>query len=374
MIRVYILGESRGVYRVQSLIKLIVDNRKKYKIYYDSIFYCSCLLRYLKSIFINPFVILRSNVVYVCTLNVDLNIFYELFWAKLLRKKIIVDFYVSVYDTVVLDRKWFKEGSFLAKLAIICDKLFLKMGNELLFLTDTERKHYLSLAGVSEQNIRWRIVPIGVEERIKTNASFVKGEKETLNVCWWGTYIPLHGLDVLMKAAQILKKENLPIRWYFFGNDPKKGKTYLQMIQDLGIEDICFLSDEYTFSNGRLQQFLEENCDIALGPFGSSLKSRKVLSNKYLEACSMKCCVLTGQSEAVDEYFGKEKKSVFLSERTPQAVAEKILEIYHMDRDEIMERIENTYKIFQDNFTIGKLTDRMEEVLDDIMSPHTRGG
>jgi len=30
-----------------------------------------------------------------------------------------------------------------------------------------------------------------------------------LRICWWGTFIPLHGLDNILQALKILKEQDL---------------------------------------------------------------------------------------------------------------------------------------------------------------------
>ena len=361
MVKVYILGEARGAHRIQNFVKMLLDDRKHYKVYYDSLFYSNRLFRYLKSLIINPFVILRSDVVYVCTLNVDINIFYELIWAKILRKKVLVDFYVSVFDTVVLDRKWFKEGGIMAKLAILCDKLFLALSNKCIFFFFFEKKHYMDIVGFKGK-LDPVIIPLGTPEKPIVKKGFLSNKRNTLNICWWGSYQPLHGLENVLQAARLLKLENLPIRWFFCGNDAEKEKCYINIAAENDVSDICMFSTEYTFNNGRLQKFLQENCDIALGAFGTSEKA-KVITNKFVEACSMKCIALTRNSENVREFFGD---SVFMSDTDPESIAKKIHEIYCCDKNLLIEKAEKAYSYYLQTFTVEKMQRKMKQILEQL--------
>lgn len=368
MVKVYILGEARGSYRIQSFIKLLLDDRLRYKVYYDSVLYSNRLLRYFKSLFINPFIILLSNVVYVNTMNVDVNIIYELLWAKLFRKKIIVDFYVSVYDTVVLDRKWFKEGSALAKLAGIIDHMFIRCASALVFLNRSEKEYYLRVCGmekVDEKKVF--IIPVGVDGRKPVKNNFVNGNSPTLKICWWGSYQPLHGLDKVIKAAGMIREKGLDVHWYFFGNDEKKSLPYKKLVEQLGLQDFCTISNDYTFSNGKLEPFLEENCDLALSIFGDSEKSFTVLPNKTLDACAMRCLLLSGNSSATKEYF--DGTSLFLCERTPDDIAKTVEEIYHSDKALLKARIEKMYEIFNADFSIEVLMRRYQKLIDELVKP-----
>ncbi len=364
MNRIYILGEARGSYRIQGFVKLLLDNRKKYKVHYDSLLYDIPVIRYLKSLIINPFVILFSNIVYVNTLDVDINIFYELLWAKLFRKKILVDYYVSVYDTVVLDRKWFKENSFLAKLAQFCDKIFCFCGTKLIFLTENEKQYYLRISHCEKYSIKAEIITLGIERRAKVECGFVYNGKKELSVCWWGSYQPLHGIDKILLAAKLLKEKSMPVHFYFFGNDPKKSPVYQNMIKEYGLEDTCFLSDDYTFANGKLEPFLKEHCDLALGAFGDSIKSKTVIINKAIEACTMNCLVLTGRSSGMEEYFDNGKSSIYICESTSEGIAEKIEEIINTDPTVLKDRIVASEKCYRQNFEMHVMTKAFENLID----------
>lgn len=366
MTRVYILGEARGTYRIQEFIKLLLDNRKRYKVYYDSLTYGNPVLRYLKSLFINPFVILCANVVYINTLNVDANILYELFWAKIFRKKILVDYYVSVYDTVVLDRGWFKETSFLAKLAMLCDKFFHFCGTKLLYLTEDERDYYMRLAGCEKFAEKAEILPLGVERRPQVDCSFVNSGGSELSVCWWGSYQPLHGMDKIIGAAKILSEKNIPVHFFLFGNDAKKGAEYKSKIDENGLSEICFISDDYTFSNGKLAPFLKTHCDVALGAFGDSSKARTVIINKALEACTMGCLVITGRSAGMERYFDRGNSSIFICESTSEGIAETIEQIMKSDRGTLKNRIKVTEECFEKNFEMHLMKERFQAALDSL--------
>jgi hypothetical protein len=360
--RVYILGEARGMNRVQTVAKMLLDDRHHYKMYYDTVFYSNHVLRYLKSLLINPFVILRSNIVFVNTLNVDINIFYEMIWARIFRKKLIVDFYVSVYDTVVLDRKWFKEGSFFAWLARLCDKLFLCLGTHIIFVSKTYGEYSVRLAKIKKK-LNTQVMPLGIDERLTVHSGFMYGERETLNICWWGSYQPLHGLETVIKAAALVKQDGWPVKWFFFGNDEQKGKEYAKMIEELEVSDICEISNDYTFANGKLTEFLLQYCDVALGQLGNTGKA-EVMTNKFIEACSMNCTVIVGDYADVIESFGND--SVYACARTPEAIAATVARIYGEEKAVLLGRAEKTHAIYEEKFSTQIYVDNMKALLSRI--------
>lgn len=359
MKKVYILGESRGAYRTQNLIKYFLDRQGQYKLYYNSYNIKNPVVRYLKSLLLNWTIIVRTDIIYVSTLNVDINIFWELLLGKILRKKIIIDYYVSVYDTVVLDRKWFKKTSLLAKVAIYMDRFFLKVGTKIIFLNQTEKKRYCELASIDSNAEKYRIVPLCVEKMGTVNSKFVYEEKEKLDICWWGSYLPLHGLDNIINAAKKLKEKGYFITWYFFGNSQKKGAPYEKMAIDLGLEKECIFINDYTFKNGKLMKFLIENCDLALGNFGTSEKSKNVLINKILDASAMQVNLVTCYSQAVMEFFN-ENQDIFMCDSTADGIVEIVQTIYTTDKKLLKQRIEHAYNIYENVFSVNSFLNKME--------------
>lgn len=360
--KVYFLGEMKGVYRIQNIIKYCLDRPKEYRVYFNGYAKGFSFMKYLGSLFFGLFRALRANIVYVNTLNVDIDIFWELLWCKIFQKKIIIDYYVSVYDTVVLDRGWFKEKSPLAKLARFIDRYYLWVASKIIFLNETEKERYCAIAGKKVKQGKYVIIPLYTESNGFIESAYVNGERDELRVCWWGSYLPLHGLENLLEAAHIVNQKGLPVKWSFLGNNSEKGLTYRNKAKELGIEHICYFSDELSFKNGKMLPYLKENCDLAIGNFGDSEKSKNVLINKILDASAMKLNLFTGYSKAVMEFFDEED-SLFMSGCKPEAIATKIEEICDTSREELKRRIEKSYQIYENNFALNIFEQKIGEVL-----------
>ncbi len=361
--KVYIIGEARGAYRTQNFIKMILDNTNEYKLFYNSFTINNPIIRYLRSFFTAFLTIAQSNIVYVTTLNVDINIFYELLISKIFCKKIIVEYYVSVYDTVILDRKLFKDKGIMASIAKLMDKYFMSIGSVVVFLNETERDRYCSLIKENPYKEKFRIVPLCSEKLGEINSKFVAGEKQSLNICWWGTYLPLHGLFNIMDAIKILQEKQYQINFYFLGNDESKGKKYREYAQDSNLQNYEFI-DTFTFKNGKMLPFLQENCDLALGNFGDSDKAKNVLVNKIVDATALKVNLLTCYSKAVNEFFSD--KNIYMCSCNPIDIAAAIEKIYHADKVELKNRILSANSIYQNNFSVNVYLDSMKEIINEL--------
>jgi glycosyltransferase involved in cell wall biosynthesis len=242
--------------------------------------------------------------------------------AKILRKKVIVDFYISNYDTLVNDRKLLTESSFFAKWALFKDKFFLEKSDNVVFLNESESVYYQDVAGVEVEKSKISIIPLCIDYKKeifeKENS---RENKDEFNVCWWGTYIPLHGLENLIEAFSNIENER--VRLYLFGDSEEKAIPYKKMLEDYKLSHKVFLIYDHSFANGKLAPFLKENCDLAIGNFGSSEKAKTVLVNKLVDALSLGLPCLTRATKATRELLPK-NEGVILTEAEPQSIAKNI--------------------------------------------------
>lgn len=364
MKRIYIIGQARGVYRTQNFIKYILD-RKDYKIYYNDFRFDNKVIDILSimlhSFFISPFIILQSDIVYVASLNVGIHIIYEMLIARLFAKKVIYEYYVSVYDTVILDRKMFKANSIFASLTKLYDVFAINLSTKTIFLNKTELKRYTSLLNVNSDDEKYVIIPLCIEEKKKVEKMLQDNRENVTNICWWGSYLPLHGLEAMIKAIKILKEKDLNVYFYIFGDSDLKSKPFKSFINNYGLEDRVIINNEYSFSNGKLEEFLVKNCDIALGTFGDSEKAKNVITNKLLDACSMKSIIITGYNNAVSEYFTG-TNDIFMCDNTPQMIATRIEAIMEMDKSEIQNCINRSFNIYKEHFSVQAFKQNLDNL------------
>lgn len=359
--KVYVLGDSRGVYRVPNVIKFLADHPKQYSFLFDNRASNNRPWKYIKALFREPFRVAGSNIIYICILNVDIDILYALLFARLFHKKILLDYYISIYEKVVVDEKWFKPESTLGKLAKWLDRFYYNSASKVIFLNHIEREHYCEISDIKAVPEKESIVPLCIEETFKVK----RQDSNIFNVCWWGSYLPLHGLKYVFLTIKILKEKGLPIQWYFFGNSVEKGKEYVDLAKEYGIIDVCHFENNYTMKNGKLQEFLSANCDLALGNFGDSPKAKMVMNNKVLDACAMKVPIFTGNASAYYAFFDG-KSDVYMSPNDPTQMAKTIETIFNEDKDTLQKRIEKSYTIFTQNFTVKLFREKLENILNSL--------
>ena len=335
--KIYIAGDVLGSYRAQNILKTLADNHIPFMViplsYYNpniSVRWIRIVIRYFLKFLIFPvrlfFVTLATHVV-VLPMNSSLNVLLEILFARMLNKIVVVDYYISVYDTNVNDRKIETPKTIKAYISLLKDRLLLSLSTDVVFLNAAESEYYQKVAGLSLSADKCNVIPLCIDFK-KELFSKKKTQKITrggrLKVCWWGTYIPLHGLENIIKAFENLKNEDIEL--YLFGDSEEKSIPYKRLVEQLGLTGKVLVKNDCSFVNGKLAPFLIENCNLALGNFGSSDKAKTVLVNKLVDALSLGIPCLTIETEATRELL-RDGYGIMLCDYQPENIAEKLLEI-----------------------------------------------
>ena len=175
----------------------------------------------------------------------------------------------------------------------------------------------------------------------------------------------MHGLEKIIEACKELKeREEIDFHCYLFGTDDKKSLKYVKMIKDFGLSSVITINNDSTFQNGKLSEFLKDNCDLVLGNFGDSNKAKSVLVNKLIDGVAMKIPVLTGESIAPKEFFSK--KNIFYCENEPSKVADKMYLISQKSEVEISSMVESSYMIYKKVFSIEAYRNKIKDLFNNV--------
>ena len=133
-------------------------------------------------------------------------------------------------------------------------------------------------------------------------------------------FIPLQGVDRIVQCAKLLEKEE-DIRFDIIGYGPfyKKVKA---LAEKLSVKQVDFKGwVQYDELNKSLNHF-----DLALGVFGTSLKTDLVIPNKIYHYAAMRTCIVTKDTPGIRENF-TDGENIVLTQNDPEKMAEKILDL-----------------------------------------------
>jgi glycosyltransferase involved in cell wall biosynthesis len=367
--RVYLIGSAYGSYRARALLEYLGASPDYTYQHNEADFYISKNKNILSRIFFKVIrtisrgcgliSILVADIIYILPMS-NLNKI-EMIIAKLLKKKVIGEFYISMYDTFVNDRKLVKKDSKQARKFLKIDQNFIDICDEIIFLNSAERAYYLKIIGRESALKKTALIPLATNKKQKIHLPFANNECNKLVLCWWGTFIPLHGLEKIIEAAKSLKEKGVNFKLYLFGTSEEKSKPYKEQVLSLGLEEFVFIDNNKNFSDKSLDSFLIENCDIAFGNFGDSVKAKTVMTNKVVEASSMALPVISQRTAALSEYFENEK-NIYFTDSNPEFIANKIIDLA-ADKELMKIVAHNAYKLYESEFSKEAYIDKIIPIL-----------
>lgn len=235
----------------------------------------------------------------------------------LTRKPIVSDVYFSVFDTLIQDKALFSRRHPASWLALWLDRTTCRRSNRILTDTNSHSRYIAALTGVPES--RFSHVWIGAQPKIfqRLPPPEKRDGQSHFEILFYGGFIPLQGVDVIIKAASLLKGQRY--NFHIVG----AGQTE-RACRELDAEE----SNDNTIFHGWKTQdqvlLLARKCDLVLGIFGSSEKASRVIPNKVFEGLAMGKPILTGDSPAIRELLTPGHDVVTCKMGDPHSLANSI--------------------------------------------------
>lgn len=317
----YILAYRQPNYiRTTSLVKALQQLEQQEKLtLYQAINRRTGLLRYIETLFL----LLKIRLLH----NPDCYLLgfrgHEIFWLVRLitwNKTFIFDSLLSPSAALRIEQKHGKLGQFLGNGLFWLEKKLLHSAD--IILTDTSA-HVTFLAHEYDVPLhQLHALPVGA---IETLASYNPEPHTELKVLFYGSFLPLHGVTVILQAIQQLPE--LPIHFTFIGGDTHDQQQIRQLQAQFSEKKITHLL--WVELEQLLNTFLA-NTDVCLGgPFGNTAQAHRVITTKTSQALAIGCPVIIGASRY--ESFGFiDRDNCFLIEQgNSQQLAETLLYIFH---------------------------------------------
>jgi len=253
------------------------------------------------------------------------------------RKPIIFDAFISLYDTLCLDRKIFKPNSLMGKLAFWLDKKSCEWADAVITDTDAHADYFSKTFDIKRD--KFQTIYLGAD----TDIFYPRNTPENTDkfiIFYYGSGLPLQGIDVILKAAKIIEK-NEKIVFQLVGPIRKKYKSLINSLNPKNIEFIDWIPYE------QLPEKIAQ-ADVCLGGHFSNIdKAKRIISGKTYQFIAMKKPIIIGDNNANRELFDHRKSSYMVKMSDPQSLVDGILELNSNPR--LAARIaEDGYKSFND--------------------------
>ncbi len=223
------------------------------------------------------------------------------------KRTLIIDFFISVYDTLVFDRKKINEKSIFSKIIHSIDKKTIQKSDFVIADTKAHQKYFIEEFGLSPE--KSQVLYLKADEKIYYPREQIKPEslKNKFIVLYFGSILPLQGVDVVLKAADILKN-NENIYFYIIGPLNKMQSDAYSTLSNA--EFIPWLSQE------KLAEKISQ-ADLCLaGHFCNTIeKAKRTIPGKAYIYRAMKKPMILGDGPANHELFDEsERDGIYFSE------------------------------------------------------------
>ncbi len=374
-LKVLLYGDMHGTYRCENLIKVLLDSG-----YYVSHVYPEFYLRggvkqtpltkLLNKVAVKFQLIeffskaILADAIYIMPMNARL-IKRAILASKWFGNKIIWEIY-DAQHTHFEGEKRLKETK---PQDIDNERIALLNSDYIIHVSQTEIKYWEKIFNLSIDKNKIYIAPIFSEPKLTHSRKF--REDGILRICWWGSFLPLHGIDNILKAIQILKHKDIQFTCDLFGATgsgySQRFQEYQDKITEMGIEQTISLRRDLKFADDSLPKYLVKNCDVTLGIFGDTPRAQTAVANKVVEALSMGIPTLTMKSLALEEFFNPEL-DLWTCQPSPESIAEAIIAIvngtgYPVDWEQTRQKVLATFSVARYREVLNQVLSRVEEDL-----------
>jgi len=230
---------------------------------------------------------------------------------------VIFDVFISLYDTIVGDRALITRWHPKAWILLLVDWLSCALADVILIDTEEHRDFFVRHYHIARE--KFLVIPVGSRTDLFTARNTGRHDFPFL-VRFHGSFIPLHGIETILRAAGELQGEDIVFEL------AGKGQTFASMQK---------LAEQWNLTNVRFvgMKKLEEipdfiaGADVCLGIFGTGSKAQRVIPTKAYEIMAMGKPLITARSPATERVFRNRQDALLVHSGNPHDLAEKIREL-----------------------------------------------
>lgn len=234
--------------------------------------------------------------------------------AKSSPSPLLLDGFVSAYDTLCYDRKAFSPNSPAGKLAFWLDKTSCRQTGQVLTDTPENADYFRDTFNLPQVN--FYPIPVSCNEEIFKPISPTTNHFPAILAHFYSTYQSLHGVEQLLHVAKLLEEE--PFRFSIIGNGPQH-KNIIKLSSQLRLRNVVFLP-MMPLRNLVLEM---GNTDIFIGgPFGSTSKAGRVIPGKIYQAMAMGLPIIAADTPANRRLLVDRENAILVDPKDPNSIAD----------------------------------------------------
>lgn len=240
-----------------------------------------------------------------------------LFKWKFKNKILLIDFFISIFDTLVDDRKKVKEGTSKAKLLKKIDRSTLRTANYVITDTRAHGRYFSKEFGVENRKVKVWYLEADTKYYRPMNTERPDYLKDKFVVLYFGSILPVQGVEIILETTTLLEQRE-DIHFLIIGPISKK----IDRPETKNVTYIDWLPQE------QLAQYISLSDLCLAGHFSDKIgKANRTIPGKVYIYLAMKKKVVLGDSEANRELFDEifRQDVVYVKRGDAHALADKIV-------------------------------------------------
>lgn len=279
------------------------------------------------------------------------------FMAGLASTRVIFDPLASRYETKILDWKRKSPYSWTAWWNFKIDSWAFRLSDLILADTQAHKNYYCQTYGLSERKVE--VLPLGYDNDLYKPQieQHSQSETKTFEVLFFGSFLPLHGVETIIEAAKVVGDLDSSVRFRLIGS----GQTLTRALA---------LAAEWKLANVRFEGWQPQSvlplkigsAQICLGIFGQGEKVKRVIPHKIFQSLACRKAVITLRTPAAEEFFSHKKNIYFCSRPEAYQLAQAIIEL--KEDSGLREKIAaNGYYLVKQNFSPEAVASNLLKIL-----------
>jgi glycosyltransferase involved in cell wall biosynthesis len=275
------------------------------------------------------------------------------------RIPILFDPFISLHDTLVGDRALRDPRSLLGRATRLADQVACRAATTVLADTPPHADYLAKLTRTNRS--RFRVLWLGAQEDVFHPSLSVVPEPRL--VVFHGTFIPLQGLETIVRAAKILGPDGIEFLLIGDGQERQRVDALVRELAPGNVQLTGLLP---------LRELPARiaSATVCLGIFGTTRKASRVVPNKLFECLAMGRPVITADTPAIRAGFADgELKLVPAGDPTALALAVRALVDDAPRREEIASA---GHRRFKRDYSEAALSDLLDGYVGELVPKQLR--
>ena len=255
---------------------------------------------------------------------------------KRLRPVIFMDAFISLYDTIVNDRRLYSATSLRARLLYRMERAAFGAADHILVDTQENGLFYSKLFDIPRH--KFHEVPLSIPQLSKTEKS--RKKTESFFCVFMGSLVPLHGIETILQAVAALSI-NKEIHFVIIG-DGQDGSIIRHYLSENPNANVTWYQGFYDtdFIAGKISE-----ADLCLGIFGKSDKADRVLPYKLYYYAALGKPFLTRRTSCLSRILEETEEAGLWAGNSAEIVA--LISTFFEDRKRLYKAASAAQNLYQ---------------------------